>query len=439
MIKKVLLLNLCLIFCIISPVFSLTTFIPRLSISEETTDNLYLTNNNELKEFIIIPSADLELAITAPAKGLSLSYNPSYSFYNNFDENNTVRHGANLTAWTNLARNTRFELSDAFSKTEDPLEAEDSPFYEEEGPTAGPDGIIPETDHTIRRGRQPYYTNTARASLTYQFGQTDSVSIAYEYSTLENEDPTIEDNKRHSPSITLEYWPNRQWGTETEVTYEKGEFDTSDDLTNTIASLRLIRVISRHLETFIEYTHTITRYDGDSEDYNIYEPALGMTWAIDEDSSISFSAGYYVRDLADGDNETGWTLDGDINKRWTFQRSSFSLTGSSGYDQSYFGSENLGFSKFYQIAGSAGYEFTRHFRADLTGAYRHTDYEDLAEDRTDKEPSVTFGLNYQLADWLFSRLSYSYQSVSSTLDEDEYEENRVMLMMTFSPVQPYRL
>ena len=157
------------------------------------------------------------------------------------------------------------------------------------------------TDYTIRRGRQPYYTNTARAALTHQFGQTDSIAIAYEYSTLENDDPTLEDNKRLSPSVTIEYWPNRQWGTETEVTFEKGEFDTSDDFTNTIASFRLIRVISRHLETFVEYTHTVMRFDGDAEDYNIYEPALGMEWAIDEDSSISLSAGYYVRDLADGD------------------------------------------------------------------------------------------------------------------------------------------
>ena len=228
---------------------------------------------------------------------------------------------------------------------------EDSPFYEEE-PATGPGGIIPETDYTIRRGRQPYYTNTARAALTHQFGQTDSFSIAYEYSTLENEDPTVEDHKRHRPSITLAYWPNRQWGTETEVTYERGLYDTSDDLTNTMASFRLIRVLSRHLDVFVEYTHTLTRFDGDSEDYNIYEPALGMEWTIDQDASVSISAGYYVRDLADGDNETGWTLDGDINKQWTTQRSSFSLTGSSGYDQSYFGSENLGFSKYYQVAGS---------------------------------------------------------------------------------------
>ena len=433
------LLFLFITFIATSSAFGLTTFTPRLSVSEETTDNLYLTNDNELKEFIIIPSADLELAITDPAKGLSLSYNPSYSFYRNFDDNNTLRHNAALNAWSDISRTTRFEISDAFSKTEDPLGEEDSPFYTPEEPTTpGPGGIIPETDYTIRRGRQPYYTNTARAALTHQFGQTDSFSLAYEYSTLENEDPTLEDNKRHRPSITLEYWPNRQWGTETEVTFESGMYDTSDDLTNTIASFRLIRVLSRHLEAFVEYTHTITRFDGESEDYNIYEPALGMEWTMDEDSSISLSTGYYVRDLADGDNETGWTLDGDINKRWTFQRSSFSLTGSSGYDQSYFGSENLGFSKYYQVAGTAGYEFTRHFRADLTGAYRHTDYQDV-DDRTDKEPSVTCGLNYQITEWLFSRLSYSYRSVSSTLDEDEYDENRVMLMMTFSPTQPYRL
>ena len=138
------LLILCIIFFITIPVYGLTTFTPRISVTEEITDNLFLTNDNQIEEFIIIPSADLELAITAPAKGLTLSYQPSYSFYKNFSENNTFRQGAQFNAWSDFSRTTRFEISDAFSKTEDPLGEEDSPFYVPDEPPTEPDGIIPE-------------------------------------------------------------------------------------------------------------------------------------------------------------------------------------------------------------------------------------------------------------------------------------------------------
>lgn len=414
-----------------SSVYGLTTFNPRLSVSGETTDNLYLDNDNEVDEFILVPGADLELAVIVPTRGLEISYSPSYSFYNTYDEHNTFRQRAGLNLWSDLTRTTRFEITDAFLKTEDPLSEEDLTLEIEEEP-------LTEQDTTIRRGRQPYYTNTARGALIHRFGQTNTFSAAYEYSTLENEDPEVQDNKRYSPSVELTYWLNRQWGTETEAIFEKGDFETSDDFDNGIGRFRLIRLFTRNFQTFVEYTHTIMRFDGDSEDYNIYEPSLGFDWSMDEDSTLSLAVGYFFRDVEYID-KTGFTLDGDIGKRWAFRRSSFSLTGSSGYEQSYFGSENLGFSRYYEIAGTGRFEFTRRMSGGIFGSYRHTKYDDLADERKDKEPIAGCSLNYRVTEWLYSSLTYTYSAINSTNNEKEYKENRVMLIVSISPKQPYKL
>ena len=272
---------LCLTFCISSSAFGLTTFSPSLSINGEHTDNLYLSNNNRLSDFILIPSADLELAMTESTKGVEISYSPSYSFYKNYSENNAFRQGAELNLWSDLARTTRFEIADSFMKTEDPLSVEDVSLRTGAPPIHG-------EDRTIRTGRQPYYANTARAALTHRFGQTDSLSLAYDYSTLENKDPEVEDNKRFRPSVILTYWLNQQWGTETEATFEKGEFEISDNFDNTIGRFRLIRLFSRHFQTFAEYTHTIMEFKGDSEDYNIYAPSLGIDWSMDAGHDSDF-------------------------------------------------------------------------------------------------------------------------------------------------------
>ncbi|MBA3035273.1 MAG: outer membrane beta-barrel protein [Desulfobacterium sp.] len=405
-----------------------TVFTPRFSVTEDFTDNVYLTRYNRQEDFVLTPSAMLAFAISNPTRELAISYNPAYSFYHNYSENDTFRQQAALTAGSGLGKNTRFEISDSFLQTEDPV----SDFQ-----TADP---AFQEDFTRRKDRQTYYRNAARAELSHQFGPSDSFSLAYAYDTLENKDPGLEDNRRHVPSVSLIYWLTPRWGTETDLSFEKGEFEESADFNNSIGRFRLTRVFSKHFETFVQYTHTMFDDKGEEkEDYQVYDPALGFTWKMDQDTTFSVSAGYFIRDLEVSDNESGMTINGDLGKKWTFRRSAFSLTGSSGYDQSYYGAENLGFSKYYQVRGNGKYEFSRHLSADIFGSFRHTRYEDLEENRKDDLTSVGSGLNYRITQWLMARLSYVYRTLDSSNEEDAYDENRVMLMFSVAPAQPIRL
>jgi hypothetical protein len=361
---------------------------------------------------------------------LALSYRPAYSFYHNDSDNNAFRQGASLFLGNALGKNTRLEISDSFLQTEDPVSdwrTQDPGFRE---------------DYTLRKDRQTFYRNTASAKLSHQFGPSDRFALAYAYETLENEDPGIQDNRRHIPSVSLTYWLTPRWGTETDLSFEKGEFeDESDDFNNQVGRFRLTRVFSRQVETFVQYTHTVFDDTGDEqeEDYQIYNPALGLIWKIDQDTTLSVSVGYFIRDLEESDNESGMTFNGDLGKKWTFRRSTLSLTGSSGYDQSYYGAENLGFSKYYQVRGTGSYEFTKHLSGNMFGSFRHTRYEDLEENREDDLTSAGCGLNYRATQWLMAGLSYVYRTVDSSDEEEEYDENRVMLMFSVAPAQPYKM
>ncbi len=149
-------------------------FTPRISISEEYTDNLFLSDTDKEYDYITSVSPAFTLGVIGQHAGIDLSFDPSYAWYSRFEERNRWRYGGNFLGWGQLSRNTRLEIADTYIYTEDPID---------------------EQDFTIRDTREPYYRNTAEGRFIHQFGEEDSFRLNYRYRTLENEDPTIEDTR----------------------------------------------------------------------------------------------------------------------------------------------------------------------------------------------------------------------------------------------------
>ena len=400
-------------------------FTPRISVSEVYSDNINLDASDEKEDFITTITPGFSLDIDDRSSGMSLSYDAGYSFYDEYDEYDSWRHSASLTGWTELSRRSRLEVTDTFLYTEDPDDDDDEDF-------------------TIRQARNIYYTNSAGVSLTHRFGENDSIRLGYVYSILENDDETLEDNSRHTPSVELTWWlvPNR-WRLETGVEYTRGEFsgssevdDLSDDLDQWVGDIRLTRVMSRYLEVFAGYQHTWLDYDGDEVDYQVYEPFVGFNYTWGEDATLSLSVGYFTQDRDDNDDESGLTINGDLGKTWRFRRSSIRLAGYSGYQESSFGAENLGFDEFYGTEATATHAFSRHITGDVFSSYRRDKYTDTDDDREDKTTRAGAGLSAQLVRWLSARLGYTYRTVNSDDSEDEYTENRFILTFTLAPSSP---
>ena len=362
--------------------------------------------------------------------GAEISYEPEYAVYNKYTEYNNWRHSAQFSGWTEITKNTRLDIRDSFLQTEDPLTHADVATMRTEDPTAP-------IDSTIRRDRNRYFTNSANINLTYHFGESDLLRLGYIHSLLENDNPDIEDNQRHNPSLGLTYWFAPQWGLEARSSYTKGEFDTSDDLDEWSGSARLIKKFTRHFDGFVQYKQTARNYKGATEDNKIYNPSIGMNYAVAEEISLSVDIGYFVNDYKSIEDKSGLTGNASLIKR--FRRGSIHFSGLGGYDYSNYGAENLGFSEFYEAAGSANYQITKLISGNVFGSYRTDKYKDITPEREDKTASAGLGLTIQPLQWMSIGFNYTFRSVDSTLNLNDYDENRFLFKVTLTPSSPFRL
>jgi len=416
------------------------TFLPRISLTEEYTDNLYLAEEGEEDEYITIVSLGFDSELLWQHGGIELSYDPECVLYHEFSENDTWRHTALLYGWTDLTRNNKLEVRDDFLKTEDPLEAE--------------------ADSTLRTTRESYWNNTSSVRFTNRFGENDSFYLEYAYEILENEDETLEDNTRHIPSAGLTYWFGPRWGGQIIVSYTNAEYKRedefynepgafpSDDFEQTNGDIRLIKQFSRQLEGHLGYAHTYfdSKATLTEEDYQIYNPYIGCHYSVAEDKTVAVDVGYFIQDYDEEtderDDDSGITANVAFEK--TFRKGSINLTGSAGYFGAYFGAEDLGLSIYYEGLLEAEYNLTRRVTGDIFGSYRQDKYEDLTPVRRDKTTRGGAGLSYTYERWLSSNLNfivraeYSYNKVDSSIDAYDYIENRGLLTITLTRSQPYR-
>ena len=429
-IKIYILIAVCSLIMVASSTFGYqATITPRIRVAEEYTDNLFLTYPNKDHDYITLISPGLTAEIVGKGIGAGISYDPSYAAYANFNEKDVWRHTLNFSGWAELAKNTRLDISDSFYLTDDPDPYGDVAIIRTEDPTAP-------IDSTIRTSRQTYYTNTARASLIYNFGISDSIRFEYNHYILENDDPNIEDSESHSPAIDFTYWFSPKWGLATNGSYSRAEFEISDDRDLWYGEVSLMKRFTGNFQGYLRYSHTGVNYRGETEDDQTYNPSIGIMYAIAEDISLTVDIGYFNNNYEFRDDQSGFTLDGRLIKM--FRRGSINLSTLGGYDYALFGAENLGFTQFYEVAGSGTYPFTQRISGNVFGSYRNNNYIDSFPDREDLVTGGGLGLTFQPLMWMSIDLRYTYRSVDSTVDTNDYEENRGLIGITLFPSTPFR-
>jgi hypothetical protein len=419
-------------------------FTPRTSATEEYTDNLFLTKDDKEDDFITTVSAGFTAEVLGQASGFELSADPGYVFYQDFSEFDDWELPASFRAWTQPGRSTRFEISDDFIRTTDPISQDQIVVR---------DGRVEEVgDTTVRRGREPYYDNTARFNFLHQFGEEDRVYAGFVYGLLRNDDPQVEDNDYYSPSAGLDYWFTQRFGSQFFGEYTRGEYDQqsdfvgtpSSDFDNWLGTLRFLGRITRQFSLFAQYDQIYRHFtSGDENDYLVYAPSAGFTYNFSEDMYLRLGLGYYWQVIENEEDEENPFLNGEISKTWNFQRGSINLTGLSGLAQNDFGAQNLDFQHFAAIQGSARYDFTRRFFGDIGAYYRYaftpgeTDEED-AEDVDTNEVQATAGLGFLPFRWMTLRLEYQFNYYDETNTDNDYTENRGLFTITLQPDQPWR-
>ncbi len=400
--------------------------LPRFSISETYTNNLYFEDDAVRDhDYITTVSPGITAGIDFKSMGFEFSYDPEYSNYARHEGNNTMRQNAGFSGWAAISRSTRLNLMDSFVRTEDPVTTREDYEY-------------------IRRTRHLYHSNDATIELVSRFSPDDSFTLGYTHGLLANDDPNVEDNSSHNPYANLVYWfiPNT-WGIEADSSYMKGVFEGEpDDFDHYSGDIRLMRRFDRHLDFFIEYSHSLMEYEGETENYNIYNPSAGVRWQISEDSNFTIDVGYFVQDMEVSDDNAGLTADGDLGTTWRVKGGSISITGSSGYRESYLDAENLGFSLYYGAECHAEYHFSRHFFSNGFASYNVDDYtntdSESGADREDRNTRAGIGITALITKWCSINLEYTYRFLDSTDIEVEYQENRTTFRIDIVPPHPFR-
>lgn len=421
-------------------------FTPRASASETYTDNLFLTENNTQDDFITDVSAGFTAQLLGRTSGLDLSFDPSYAFYQDFTENDTWRLPANLRTWIQPSRTSRFEFTDDFIRTEDPVTQDQ---------VAVQDGRVEETgDTTARRTREPYWRNTARLNYTQQFGQEDRIYAGASYGLLRNDSEFVEDNDNYRLNAGLNYWFTNRFGGEFFGEYTRGEFDQqagfvgipSSDFDNWLGNLRLRGRMSRHFSFFFQYAQGYRNFtSGISNNYIVYAPSSGFTYALTEDTEMRLGLGYFYQAIKNEKDQNNIFLNWETTRGWNFPRGSITLNGLSGLTQNDFGAQNIGFQQFTSTQVSAVYNFTRRLIGNTSGYVRYSrtpgDSDERGGGDGDDGQDILFqfnaGLGYSATRWMTIRLNYNFNFFDSNVEPD-FNENRALLTITLQPDQPWR-
>jgi len=394
-------------------------FIPRISVSRVYDDNIYLYDANEKSDRLTTVSPGINMTASSLHRTLSIDYAPTWVWYDKYDENDTVRHSGNLSFAEDLSQQLRFELTDRYLKSEEPLEE----VEEVEG---------------IRRTRNPYWRNTGTASLRYQYGPENLVTLGYRHSLLENEDVTIDDGAIQNPYATVTYWSGVKNGLELNYQFTRADFSrddafvAGDDYRGHGAGIRYIHRFTPGTTVSSSYNFTNRNFEGLTEDYKIHEVAVGTEHSFSPDLSLSLQGGVFAQNNERSDDETGYIYDASLVKG--FERGSFTIGGRGGWYEAYLQAERRGLTYYQSINSRVEYQFMQILNGYAGASFRQ---DSDTEDREWETFRGNCGLRLEILRWFSLSLDYSHAERDDDIDRDDYRVNRVMLFLTGS--KPYRL
>lgn len=386
---------------------------PGISISETYDDNIDFTPTNEISDYITGITPSLNFDILTERTNLALYYAPTFVFYRDNKQYDTTRHLATLTWGQELSRYLRFDLTDTYYRSEQPIEYSD-------------------TVVGVRTTRQTYQRNLGDASVSLLFGPENRLTAGYSVNHLKNEDPTINDGRIQNPFGNLAYWFNVKNGVELNYRYTKAEFwndlvRIEENYTGHAAGGRFIHRFNPHTSAFVRYNLTTYDFDGPQEEYDIHDVAVGIEHAFSPDTSLLLTGGYFIVDFEDSDNKSDPTYDVLFTKR--FQRGTFTIGGTGGwwFYGDYIDPQNRGITRYWSGNGRVEYQLAERFSLYVGGLYR------LDRNEINREWEIwrgDAGIRWSFLQFFALSLDYRYAQRDDDLDTEDYKNNRVMLNLT---------
>jgi hypothetical protein len=385
---------------------------PMITVSETYDDNINLTKTNKVSDYITVATPGIALGLRQEHTDFQLTYAPSFTWYAKNNDQNYIGQSAGLIFGQDLVEGLRFNLSDAYLQSEDPLQD-------------------PQNLQGIRQTRNKYWTNVTNASLRYIFGAQSQVNVGYNYNYYQNDEVTLDDSTVQNPYANLTYWFDVKNGGELTYGYTDAKFTRDDgslaasDYTSNAAGIRYLRRFTPNSTAYVGYNYATYDYARIlPQDFKVHNGLVGLDHSFSPEYTVSASLGYFIRVNEITDNQDGPTYTASLIRR--FSRGSITVGGNGGWSY-----ENLqqgvglttGFSKYYGGYVSGTYEILERMNVYAGLSYRHDKY---TLDSADYFRG-NCGVRWDFLRYFYVALDYSYVDRSEDLGINEYTDNRIML------------
>jgi len=391
-------------------------FHPHISVEEEYNDNINLTGKNEEDDFITTVKPGLKYSNTDPVSGIDLDYTLGFVFYDSDSKKNYVSHNGSLNAKYLTKEHFNFYLKDNFIRSDDPREREYFTQTEENKYVL-----------STKMEREVYWRNVVSPTAEYQFGPENRVGVNYRNNIYRTESTTGEDSREDYVNPYFAWSFDQKNGIYLEYGYTTGDFEQrSPDFTGHRANARYTHRFDPKASVFGEYTFSRRDFDPDqSVDYDIHEPSVGISYAFSPTLNGSVQAGYFLKEPETGSRKDGVSYKANIANRDVKTYYVFSLQG--GYNEDFFTSENLGFTRYHRLTGSVTHSLDMRTSIGLYGNGERADFD---SDRRDWIWGVGATASYNPLKWLMFSLDVSHKERDSDEDTNDYAENRGVLRIT---------
>ncbi|MEA2038608.1 MAG: outer membrane beta-barrel protein [Thermodesulfobacteriota bacterium] len=398
---------------------------PKISIKTEYDDNIFLNNTNKKSDFITTVSPGIIMDIHSDKTGLKLDYTFGWVRYDDFSENDFMRHNGRFNFWQRLGKRLKFNLEDSYLKSDDL-------FDEAFAPDLGP--------QRIRHTRTPYHRNDASAGLEYKLGPESNFTTGFRHAFLDNEDPSLEDVTEYSPFARLSYWFNKRDGMELGYEYRRFDYTVKEgllpgtiDLDAQDIEVAYVHRFGRRSKVYARYGFALRNFKGIPVSYHVHDGSIGFEHNFSRDTSLSLDIGYFN---PSGDMPIDGGFEYNMSFRKRFKRGSFFLAAQSGWDEGFMDVEPRAFTRYW--GGDAGVDYRpwRDFETYAGVDYRKNNYA-FSEQDDDDSVGGRCGVRLRFLRWFSADLGYTHRRRISDDPNNKYDDNRVTFTISASKPHPY--
>ncbi len=315
-------------------------------------------------------------------------------------------------------------------------------------------------------GRQRYWRNTLTIGSDYNFGLERGIHIGFDYIVLRNEDSNAssnEDYDRYVVNLRDTHRFNSAWKSIIDLSFVRGEFDTveqdlgtgvdasslNDDLSDDVKEYRLSATLENNSfqpdTLYLDYNYIGTKYDEPlRDDGDIHELQLSSRNNLSQRLSTRFGAGPSYEKTEGRDANWGGNGIAEIN--YQLRHGSTSLVVEKRYDvENFSGTDDRGFVDLWDARIQLNYNLLQDLALDASIAYRYEDREEpvsstesLGTDSTTEWEEyhedryiASVGINYNFLPNWFTGLNYTFTSLDSDREGEDYDDHRVVFSISW--------